>query len=54
MESTGLPEMIQISHQSYELLTSSFPTYGCSYRGEVDIKVSHLRLGLRELSASPE
>uniref|UniRef100_A0A7E4V748 Guanylate cyclase n=1 Tax=Panagrellus redivivus TaxID=6233 RepID=A0A7E4V748_PANRE len=38
MESTGLPEMIQISQQSYQVLSSSFPEFKCKKRGEVEIK----------------
>jgi hypothetical protein len=40
MESTGLPEMIQLSQQSNDLLTSQYPQFICSKRGEVEVKVS--------------
>uniref|UniRef100_A0A914DTM9 Guanylate cyclase n=1 Tax=Acrobeloides nanus TaxID=290746 RepID=A0A914DTM9_9BILA len=38
MESTGLPEMIQLSQQSNDLLTSQYPQFICSMRGEVEVK----------------
>ncbi|KAK0400351.1 hypothetical protein QR680_003461 [Steinernema hermaphroditum] len=38
MESTGLPEMIQISTQAKELLLSYYPHFKVSKRGEVEVK----------------
>ncbi|KAK0400352.1 hypothetical protein QR680_003461 [Steinernema hermaphroditum] len=40
MESTGLPEMIQISTQAKELLLSYYPHFKVSKRGEVEVKAS--------------
>ncbi|CAJ0928991.1 unnamed protein product, partial [Mesorhabditis belari] len=38
MESTGMPEMIQISEISQELLKKYYPEYNCTLRGTVEIK----------------
>uniref|UniRef100_A0AC35GUX1 Guanylate cyclase n=1 Tax=Panagrolaimus sp. PS1159 TaxID=55785 RepID=A0AC35GUX1_9BILA len=38
MESTGLPEMIQISQAAYDLIQTKHPFFKCTKRGEVDIK----------------
>uniref|UniRef100_A0A1I7RIW4 Guanylate cyclase n=1 Tax=Bursaphelenchus xylophilus TaxID=6326 RepID=A0A1I7RIW4_BURXY len=38
MESTGLPDMIQISQQAQHLLTTTYPIFVTSKRGEVEIK----------------
>uniref|UniRef100_A0AC34QKF2 Guanylate cyclase n=1 Tax=Panagrolaimus sp. JU765 TaxID=591449 RepID=A0AC34QKF2_9BILA len=38
MESTGLPELIQISQQSYDLLSTTYPEFRCTKRGEVEVK----------------
>jgi hypothetical protein len=40
MESTGLPEMIQMSEFSHELLQKHYPEFITTLRGSVEIKVS--------------
>ena len=39
MESTGMPTMIQLSQQSYDLLSNTYPQFMCSERGEIEVKV---------------
>ncbi|KAL3120642.1 hypothetical protein niasHT_007934 [Heterodera trifolii] len=38
MESTGLPEKIQISEQSFMMLSTHYPEFVCEHRGQVEIK----------------
>lgn len=38
MESTGLPELIQINQASYEMLNSTYPVYACTLRGQIEVK----------------
>ncbi|KAI1711409.1 adenylate and guanylate cyclase catalytic domain-containing protein [Ditylenchus destructor] len=38
MESTGLPELIQISENAHSMLSSQYPEFICSLRGEVEVK----------------
>jgi len=39
MESTGLPEKIQISDQTNQLLATHYAEYVTEHRGQVEIKV---------------
>uniref|UniRef100_A0A915EDL4 Guanylate cyclase n=1 Tax=Ditylenchus dipsaci TaxID=166011 RepID=A0A915EDL4_9BILA len=38
MESTGMAELIQLSSQAHNLLSSTYPEFMCSKRGEVEVK----------------
>uniref|UniRef100_A0A1I7XTQ0 Guanylate cyclase domain-containing protein n=1 Tax=Heterorhabditis bacteriophora TaxID=37862 RepID=A0A1I7XTQ0_HETBA len=38
MESTGAPEMIQVSQQARDLLANVYPEFITELRGEVEIK----------------
>lgn len=39
MESTGLPELIQISQTTFDLLSAFYSEFICTKRGEVEVKV---------------
>ncbi|KAI6175896.1 Guanylate cyclase [Aphelenchoides bicaudatus] len=48
MESTGLPELIQMSQNSQELLRSTYPNFACSLRGQVEVKGAFAKLKINK------